>query len=150
VGIDAAKARNSHEGAASTHAMRTLPAALEHRLHLPNVAPDQNIHASVPRQYRLPVLGHDLASRIARSSVTCLAKMEDSLSVVSPTTLEVSRSMSSVTARPIATQDIEKRFLSPTGITHLPDTLTPPWDSSDVNALWTWRTRDRNQGRGLN
>ena len=30
------------------------------------------------------------------------------------------------------------------------DTLNPPWDRSDVDAMWTRRTRDRDQGRGLN
>ena len=29
------------------------------------------------------------------------------------------------------------------------DTLNPPWDPSDVVALWSRRTRNRNQGRGL-
>jgi integrase len=29
------------------------------------------------------------------------------------------------------------------------DTLNPPWDPSDVDAMWTRRTRDRDQGRGL-
>ena len=29
------------------------------------------------------------------------------------------------------------------------DTLNPPWDGSDVDAMWTRHTRNRNQGRGL-
>jgi integrase len=29
------------------------------------------------------------------------------------------------------------------------DTLNPPWDPSDVDAMWSRRTRDRDQGRGL-
>lgn len=29
------------------------------------------------------------------------------------------------------------------------DTLDPPWDRSDVDAMWTRRNRDRDQGRGL-
>lgn len=29
------------------------------------------------------------------------------------------------------------------------DTLNPPWDRSDVDAMWTRRTRNRDQGRGL-
>jgi len=30
------------------------------------------------------------------------------------------------------------------------DTLSPPWDPSDVDALWSRRTRNKDQGRGLN
>ena len=29
------------------------------------------------------------------------------------------------------------------------DTLDPPWDRSDVVAMWTRRNRHRDQGRGL-
>jgi integrase len=29
------------------------------------------------------------------------------------------------------------------------DTLNPPWDRSDVDAMWTRRIRNRDQGRGL-
>ncbi len=29
------------------------------------------------------------------------------------------------------------------------DTLNPPWDPSDVDASWSRRTRNRDQGRGL-
>ena len=29
------------------------------------------------------------------------------------------------------------------------DTLNPPWDRSDVDAMWTRRTRDRNEEREL-
>jgi len=29
------------------------------------------------------------------------------------------------------------------------DTLQPPWDASDVDALWSRRNRNRDQGRGL-
>ena len=29
------------------------------------------------------------------------------------------------------------------------DTLNPPWDRSDVDALWSRRTRNRDEGRGL-
>ena len=29
------------------------------------------------------------------------------------------------------------------------DTLDPPWGGSDVDALWSRRTRNRNEGRGL-
>jgi hypothetical protein len=55
-----------------------------------------------------------------------------------------------VTARTIAIQDTEKRFLSPTEFSHLPNTDNRPWDPSDVDTMWARRIRDRDQGRWLN
>ncbi len=37
----------------------------------------------------------------------------------------------------------------PAEITHLADTLNPPWDPSHVDAMWTQTNKRRDTGRGL-